>query len=116
YKGTGTKNQQGAITFSRDLAKTTPNLGSRVLLVDDLVDTGVTLEKTIAWLNHFYGFYLDEVRTAVIWQKATSTFKPDYKIDYLDTSPWIHMPFEKYEEMDITQLTKDHLLTKQIGE
>ena len=32
------KNQQGQFTFSRDLAKTTPNLGSHVLLVDDLAD------------------------------------------------------------------------------
>ena len=116
YSGTGVKDEQGGITFSRDLAKTTPNIGSRVLLVDDLADTGVTLEKTLEWLNHFYGFYLDEVRTAVIWQKATSTFKPNYKIDYLDTSPWIHMPFEKYEDMSVDELIKDHLLTKQTGE
>ena len=34
------KNQQGQFTFSRDLAKTTPNLGSHVLLVDDLADSG----------------------------------------------------------------------------
>ena len=35
----GIQNQQGQLTFSRDLAKTTPNLGSCVLLVDDLVDS-----------------------------------------------------------------------------
>ena len=28
-----------------------------------------------------------------------STFKPNYYIDYLDDSPWIHMPYEKYETM-----------------
>ena len=39
------KNQQGQFTFSRDLAKTTPNLGSHVLLVDDLPDSGKTLIK-----------------------------------------------------------------------
>ena len=54
------KNQQGQFTFSRDLAKTTPNLGSHVLLVDDLADSGKTLIKSIKWLEHFYGFYLDE--------------------------------------------------------
>ena len=52
------KNQQGQFTFSRDLAKTTPNLGSHVLLVDDLADSGKTLTKSIKWLEHFYGFYL----------------------------------------------------------
>ena len=40
-KGTGNiLDQQGQFTFSRDLAKTTPNLGSHVLLVDDLADSG----------------------------------------------------------------------------
>ena len=46
----GIQNQQGEFTFSRDLAKTTPNLGSSVLLVDDLADSGKTLIKSIKWL------------------------------------------------------------------
>ena len=46
----GVQNQQGEFTFSRDLAKTTPNLGSSVLLVDDLADSGKTLIKSIKWL------------------------------------------------------------------
>ena len=77
YKGEGVKNQRGAITFSRDLAKTSPNIGSKVLLVDDLADSGITLKKSIDWMQHFYGFYLDEpIRTAVLFYKAVSTFKP----------------------------------------
>ncbi len=49
-KGTGNiLDQQGQFTFSRDLAKTTPNLGSHVLLVDDLVDTRWTL-SIASWL------------------------------------------------------------------
>jgi len=107
YRGEGVKNQRGAITFSRDLAKTSPNIGSKVLLVDDLADSGITLKKSIDWLQHFYGFYLDEqVRTAVLYYKAASYFKPDYYIDYLKDSPWIHMPFEKYEDMDVEELKK----------
>ena len=55
------------LPFSRDLAKTTPNIGSKVLLVDDLADSGITLKKSIDWLQHFYGFYLDEpIRTGRI--------------------------------------------------
>ena len=105
YKGDGFKNQRGAITFSRDLAKTSPNIGSKVLLVDDLADSGITLKKSIDWLEHFYGFYLDEpIRTAVLFYKSVSSFKPDYYIDYLEDSPWIEMPFEKYEEMNIDDL------------
>ena len=107
YRGEGVKNKRGAITFSRDLAKTSPNIGSKVLLVDDLSDSGITLKKSIDWLQHFYGFYLDEpIRTAVLYHKAVSSFVPDYYIDYLEDSPWIHMPFEKYEEISIEELKK----------
>jgi len=107
YRGDGVKNQRGAITFSRDLAKTSPNIGSKVLLVDDLADSGITLKKSIDWLQHFYGFYLEEqVRTAVLYYKAASSFKPDYYIDYLKDSPWIHMPFERYEDIKVEDLKK----------
>ena len=105
YKGEGIKNKKGAITFSRDLAKTSPNIGSKVLLVDDLADSGVTLKKSIDWMEHFYGFYLDEpIRTAVLFYKAVSKYKPNYFVDYLEESPWIHMPYEKYEELRIEDL------------
>ena len=107
YKGEGVKNKRGAITFSRDLAKTSPNIGSKVLIVDDLADSGITLKKSIDWLQHFYGFYIEEpIRTAVLYHKAVSSFVPDYYIDYLEDSPWIHMPFEKYEEITIEELKK----------
>ena len=100
YRGDGVKNKRGSITFSRDLAKTSPNIGSKVLIVDDLADSGITLKKSIEWMEHFYGFYLDEpIRTGVLFYKAVSSFKPNYYIDYLDDSPWIHMPYEKYETM-----------------
>ena len=105
YKGEGIKNKKGAITFSRDLAKTSPNIGSKVLLVDDLADSGVTLKKSIDWMEHFYGFYLDEpIRTALLFYKAVSKYKPNYFVDYLQESPWIHMPYEKYEELRIEDL------------
>ncbi|MBT9311709.1 phosphoribosyltransferase [Leptothoe kymatousa] len=106
YGGDGNKTR-GAITFSQDLSMTTPNLGSHVLLVDDLVDSGESLKRSISWLQHRYGFYIDDLKTAVIWYKACSVIKPDYYIDYLDTNPWIHQPFEKYEEMNIKQLSQN---------
>lgn len=97
----GPNNQvRGSITFSRDLAMTTANLGSRVLLVDDLADSGVTLKRTVDWLMSHYGFYIEEIRTAVLWYKGCSVIKPDYYVEYLPDSPWIHQPFEKYEQME----------------
>ena len=101
--------ERGNIIFSRDLAKTTPNLGSHVLLVDDLVDSGVTLRKGIEWLQHFYGFYIEEIRTAVLWYKAVSDIEPDFYVDFLEDSPWIHQPFEKYERMSIKELSPEAL-------
>ena len=103
YGGEGNRTR-GSITFSRDLSMTTANLGSHVLLVDDLVDSGQSLKRSIRWLEHRYGFYIDEIRTAVIWYKNCSTVQPDYYIDHLETNPWIHQPFEKYEEMTIETL------------
>ena len=98
---------RGAITFSRDLCMTTPNLGSHVLLVDDLVDSGMSLKRTLSWLDHKYGFYIDEVRTAVLWYKACSVIKPDYYVDYLADNPWIHQPFEHYEQMSLADLAAE---------
>jgi hypoxanthine phosphoribosyltransferase len=106
----GSNNQsRGSLVFSHDLTKTTANLGSHILLVDDLVDSGVTLKKTLSWLDRKYGFYIEEVRTAVLWYKQCSVVAPDYYVDYLPDNPWIHQPFETYEQMEIADLTAAHI-------
>lgn len=107
YGGTDNR-MRGAITFSRDLSMTTASLGSRVLLVDDLVDSGQSLQRAIAWLHHKYGFYIDELRTAVLWYKACSEVEPNYHVAYLDNNPWIHQPFEQYEAMSLPDLVARH--------
>ena len=97
----GVKNQQGDIVFGNSLAKTSPNLGSKVLLVDDLADSGLTLEKCVEWLKCYHGFFIEDIRTATLWVKAISKFKPDYYVNYLEDSPWIHQPMEEYEKLSI---------------
>jgi uncharacterized protein len=105
----GINNQvRGSVTFGRDLTMTTANLGSHILIVDDLVDSGITLKKSLVWLDRQYGFYVEEVRTAVLWYKACSEFKPDYYVDYLPDNPWIHQPFEQYETMTPADLAQRH--------
>ncbi len=99
------QDKRSTLVFSEDLTKTTAHLGSHILLVDDLVDSGITLKKTLPWLSCKYGFYIEEVRTAVLWYKACSVIKPDYYVDYLQDNPWIHQPFEGYEQMTPAQLT-----------
>ena len=37
-------------------------------------------------------------RTKARWS-GVSSFKPDYSVDYLPTNPWIHQPFEPYDNM-----------------
>jgi uncharacterized protein len=91
--------ERSTLIFSDDLTKTTQHLGSHILLVDDLVDSGVTLQKSLPWLDRKYGFYVEEVRTAVLWYKGCSQFKPDYYVQYLPQNPWIHQPFERYEQI-----------------
>ncbi len=107
YRGNG-GTERSQIVFSQDLTMTTPHLGSHVLLVDDLVDSGVSLQKTLVWLDRKYGFYVEEVRSAVLWYKACSGIAPDYYVDYLPNNPWIHQPFEVYEKMTLADLGKVH--------
>ena len=73
-------------------------LSGHLLLVDDLVDSGVTLSRVIAHLRQRYPA-VTELRTAVIWYKACSSVVPDYYVEYLPTNPWIHQPFEVYDAM-----------------
>jgi uncharacterized protein len=89
---------RGEIVISTHLAMTTPDLGERVLLVDDLVDTGITLEQVVAHLLQNYPA-VKEICTAVLWQKERSTYIPDYRVEYLADNPWIHQPFEIYDLM-----------------
>jgi len=106
YGGPGNQ-VRGSLTFSRDLTMTTANLGSQVLLVDDLVDSGVTLKETLTWLEQHYGSDIDRVKTAVLWYKACSVIAPEYYVDFLPDNPWIHQPFECYETMRLEELALD---------
>ncbi|MBC6477351.1 MAG: phosphoribosyltransferase [Hormoscilla sp. GUM202] len=102
---TGPDNRvRGRIKFSRHLTMTADNLGSRVLLVDDLVDSGVSLQEAINWLQSHYPDRIQDIKTAVLWYKACSAIAPDYYVDYLPDSPWIHQPFEFYEQTTPVEL------------
>ncbi len=102
YKGKNNQ-ERGEIKFS-DYLSTIHPLGSRILLVDDLVDSGISLKESINWLKTQYHQNILEIRTAVIWYKNTSVEIPDYYIDYLPDNPWIHQPFEKYEQTTVSEL------------
>jgi hypoxanthine phosphoribosyltransferase len=97
----GTK--QGSLDIGEFITKTGGEIAGKVLLVDDLVDSGVTMARVIEHLKQRFTA-ISEVRTAVLWYKAVSTFKPDYFVDYLADSPWIHQPFEEYDALRPNQL------------
>jgi uncharacterized protein len=91
---------RGRLTIAGQITMTGDRLGDRVLLVDDLVDSGITLQQTVIWLRERYP-EIREVRTAVIWYKAASVYQPDFYVNYLADNPWIHQPFEKYDRYSL---------------
>jgi uncharacterized protein len=95
---------RGDIILSKHLSMTTEKLGDRILLTDDLADSGISLKEGIRWLKEHYKSEIREIRTAVIWYKACSIIQPDYYFDYLPDNPWIHQPFEQYELITLEQL------------
>ncbi|MDJ0662841.1 MAG: phosphoribosyltransferase family protein [Crocosphaera sp.] len=97
YGGEDNRSRQ-QIKIGQHLAMTKDSLGSRILLVDDLVDSGVSLQEVTQWLQG-YASPIQELRTAVIWYKSCSQFQPDYYVQYLPDNPWIRQPFERYETL-----------------
>ena len=90
---------QGHLDIGRFIATPKGEIAGKVLLVDDLADSGATLKAVIAMLKTNYASIL-ELRSAVIWTKGLSTFEPDYSVEYLPTNPWIHQPFEGYDMLN----------------
>jgi hypoxanthine phosphoribosyltransferase len=95
--------QQGQLAIAEGITMPSGRLHGKVLLVDDLVDSGITLTRVMAHVQQRCSA-ITEVRTAVLWYKAASIYKPDYYVQYLPTSPWIHQPFEEYDTLRPHQL------------
>jgi uncharacterized protein len=104
--------ERGDLTIATHMTMTAAQLGDRVLLVDDLVDSGITLEQTVLWLREKHP-EIQQLKTAVIWYKACSISVPDYYVSYLTENAWIHQPFEKY---DLRKQYYTKQFSKRIGE
>jgi len=109
YSGKGQEDQQGELMFAREISSLAKEEDfSKVLLIDDLSDTGLTLNKSIEWLKN-YGptkKFIKEVKTACLWKKKSSSFEPDFCPVRLESDPWIVQPTEHYEELSIDQILK----------
>ena len=109
YSGKGIEDKQGDLIFSREISSIASDKDfKKVLLVDDLSDTGLTLNKSIEWLKKYEPIknYISEVKTACLWKKKSSKFKPDFCPIILKDDPWIVQPTEHYEEINIDQIIK----------
>ena len=95
---------QGRLDLAKYITMPKGELAGRVLLVDDLSDSGVTLKAVVERLRGVPSII--DLRSAVIWVKGVSTYTPDYFVESLPTSPWIHQPFEDYDNLRPEGLAK----------
>lgn len=72
-------------------------IGKRILIVDDVADTGETFFAIMRYLKEKKA---DDIRTAVLHYKTCSTFIPDYWGENHDEWRWIIYPWALYEDMN----------------
>lgn len=91
----------GDVRLSPQLAMLEEKLGERVLLVDDWLESGMTLAAARELLKPRCA----DLRTAVLWVKEAPAWRPDYWAAELEGRPWIHQPFEPYDLISIEELS-----------
>ncbi|MDD5251752.1 MAG: phosphoribosyltransferase family protein [Patescibacteria group bacterium] len=108
----GLRNQRGKLHLGRSIAST-ETLEGKVVLIDDVADSGVTLRECKRWLQEYYHKVVTSVRTAVIWYKPTvSCVRPDIFVRAVKPGksgecPFIVQPFERYENGGIHLVLKN---------
>lgn len=95
--------QQGALDIASSITLSQGELGGRVLLVDDMIDTGTTFRGVLQHVRDQYP-QVQELRSAVLWWKGHAVIEPDFHAQYLPHNPWIHQPFEIYDGLRPQQL------------
>ena len=68
----------------------------KVLLVDDVTDTGDTLKVSLQYLRRFRP---QEIRTAVLVHKTRSTIIPDYFFRKIVKWRWVIFPWHRMEDL-----------------
>ena len=109
YSGKGMEDKQGELVFSREISSIASQKDfQRILLVDDLSDTGLTLNKSVEWLLKYEPVKenIRQIKTACLWKKKSSKFFPDFCPVKLNDDPWIVQPTEHYEELSIEEIIK----------
>lgn len=65
-----------------------------VLVVDDIADSGKTLERVVALVNDYD---LAPVKTATLHKRYSTTFSPDFYAHEVEDDAWIEYPWEHYK-------------------
>jgi hypoxanthine phosphoribosyltransferase len=70
--------------------------GQKVLIVDDVTDTGDTLTTAVGYVESLGP---KETRTAVLQHKTCSEFEPDYYAEKITEWRWIIYPWAVHEDL-----------------
>lgn len=85
---------QGKIELCDDIINKDLIRGN-VLVVDDLIDSGNTLNFFVNYLKEHYN--VDSVKTAVLWNKEVKrNIEPDFYSIKVPGNEWVVQPLEKY--------------------
>ena len=71
-------------------------IGKKVLVVDDLTDTGETLSLAV---DYVWSLKPADVRTAVLQHKTYSNFMPDFYAQKIIKWRWVIYPWARYEDL-----------------
>jgi len=71
-------------------------VGLKVLIIDDVTDTGETLSVAASYVK---GKGAADIRTGVLQHKVTSSFEPDYFADLIKEWRWIIYPWAAHEDL-----------------
>ncbi|NJK60151.1 MAG: phosphoribosyltransferase [Oscillatoriales cyanobacterium SM2_1_8] len=101
----GADRQRRSLRLGPGIAFAGEVLGDRLLVVDDMVDSGETLAQLVPQLQS--QLQPTQLQTAVLWYKGHSRFVPDFYAVHLPHHPWIRQPFERYDTLSIADLGAD---------
>lgn len=71
-------------------------LDQKVLIIDDVTDTGDTLRAALDYVN---ALGAGEIKTAVMQHKTTSSVVPDFYADIITEWKWIIYPWAAHEDL-----------------
>jgi hypoxanthine phosphoribosyltransferase len=101
YRGVGIRGAGPELT----LPPTINVKDKTVLVVDDVVDTGLTLQLVVDELRR-YG--AREVKTLALYVKPWSIVYPDYYFE--ETNKWVVFPWEIVETLRSINLGREHMI------